>query len=332
MDGEMPLTKFHSYHGDNVVLTEDNVVAYRKASFAHAICFSEKPLHPGEIFLLEIERNERGWSGYLRLGLTQLDPATGFNLPQYALPDLANNGHSWIFAVPTTLEETYRQTRDVGFDEEFVEQENYQRDARQSPGSTVLPSDEEQFTQSTPSTVMNMFETNTMAPNDAFLRNPLEADISDFSSESGSSENSTDGFSTRAFYQETNSRPSRMRLPRGQSRLMPSSNGSDMLPIDVGSRVGVMYMVKGHTADLHFVFNGEDQGIFARGIPYHDGPLYAVADIYGTTKQLRIVQLYGVSSLKSACRDVILERLSSANDISSLPLPRKLQNYLHCYH
>lgn len=82
MTSHFQFHRFHQYHGDNIVLTEGNVVAYRKASFAHAITFSEKPLFPGEIFLLEIERNERGWSGYLRLGLTQQDPSSGFALPQ----------------------------------------------------------------------------------------------------------------------------------------------------------------------------------------------------------------------------------------------------------
>lgn len=97
------------------------------------------------------------------------------------------------------------------------------------------------------------------------------------------------------------------------------------------SRVGVMFVPNGDSADMHFVFNGEDQGVYARNIPYKDGPLYAVADVYGTTKQLRIVQLYGVMSLKSACREAILERLSSMQDIIRLPLPPTLQEYLLCY-
>lgn len=45
------------------------------------------------------------------------------------------------------------------------------------------------------------------------------------------------------------------------------------------------------TAELHFIVNGEDQGAFAKDIPFTEGPLYAVIDVYGCTKQVRIVQV-----------------------------------------
>lgn len=94
------VTRFHPTHGQNIVLREDSTVAYRTASFANSLAFSEKPLQPGEIFLVEIEKTEIGWRGHVRLGLTLIDPAAVNNsLPQHAMPNLVKLGHTWIFAI-----------------------------------------------------------------------------------------------------------------------------------------------------------------------------------------------------------------------------------------
>lgn len=96
-------TRFHLVHGENIVLYDDNTVAYRKSSFANALVFSEEPLLPNEIFLLEIEKDERGWSGHIRIGLTQIDPHSinKTNMSDYnpVLPNLMNMGSSWVFAM-----------------------------------------------------------------------------------------------------------------------------------------------------------------------------------------------------------------------------------------
>lgn len=46
------------------------MVVYREISFVYVLIFSEKFFRLGEIFFVEIEKNERGWSGYMRIGLT----------------------------------------------------------------------------------------------------------------------------------------------------------------------------------------------------------------------------------------------------------------------
>jgi len=90
-----------------------------------------------------------------------------------------------------------------------------------------------------------------------------------------------------------------LRTPRGlvqETRLLPPTNKAEggrrsVLPTDVGSRIGVLFVPTGEDeADMHFVINGEDQGPCARQIPFRDAPLWAVVDVYGSTKRVRIVQ------------------------------------------
>lgn len=90
-----------------------------------------------------------------------------------------------------------------------------------------------------------------------------------------------------------------VRTPRGvipRRVLNPNAPySSDMLPCDTGSRIGMIYVQTPsdeNKAEMHFIVNGEDQGPCAKDIPYKDSELYAVIDVYGTTKQVKIIQLY----------------------------------------
>ncbi|CAG5909692.1 unnamed protein product [Menidia menidia] len=92
-------SEFHPIHGTNVRLDLSGTQATRVDSFANGVCFSKRPLKPGEIFLIEIEDKELGWCGHLRVGLTARDPRSLSVVPEYSIPDLTELGDSWVFAI-----------------------------------------------------------------------------------------------------------------------------------------------------------------------------------------------------------------------------------------
>ena len=243
----MAMCRFHPYHGENIRLYDKDMVAHRVSSFANAISFSEKPLHPMEIFLVEVEHNEQGWSGHLRIGLTQHDPNTHFELPRYALPDLANmheRGKSWIFAVTKSHNRVY--------EDDSLNAENPR------PYKSVLGEGDFVYT------YRGRIKKSLLKPvPEVFLHRDSEDSALLSVSDSVNDEHSK------------------------------SDCESDILPTDVGSRIGIVYLVKDNKAEMHFIINGEDQGPCSKDIPYDEAPLYAVVDVYGTTKQVRIIQLCG---------------------------------------
>lgn len=94
-------------------------------------------------------------------------------------------------------------------------------------------------------------------------------------------------------------------IPRSALKpIVHDGEGSEILLTDKGSRIGVVFVPTPHNHDLaemHFIINGEDQGPCVRDIPYKQGALHAVVDVYGTTKQVKIVQLYGGRFLVRQC-------------------------------
>jgi len=130
-------------------------------------------------------------------------------------------------------------------------------------------------------------------------------------------------------------------------------------PTSIGSRIGVVYAFKQKSIHMHCILNGFDYGPFSilkiesssikndeilfspkkrqRTCLIPDQSIneytkfWAFIDVYGATKRVRIVQLYGPSALKSLCRSVILSNLNSYNQINELFLGARLKSYLKFY-
>lgn len=114
--------RFHERHGTHVQLSACKTSAMRVKSFANAVVFSHRPLAFGETFLFEIEEQEKDWSGHVRCGITTHNPRTIECVPPYLLPDMAQMGRTWVFAIKSTMQKPLgdEQLRDYG-------SHNYQR-------------------------------------------------------------------------------------------------------------------------------------------------------------------------------------------------------------
>ncbi|XP_063003565.1 neuralized-like protein 2 [Elgaria multicarinata webbii] len=117
--------------------------------------------------------------------------------------------------------------------------------------------------------------------------------------------------------------------PGRYSHILDDLYKANVLPATARkSRIGVLYTLQpGGTADMHIIINGEDMGPSARGLPA-SRPLYAVVDIFASTKSVRVIQLeYGFPSLQTLCRLVIQKHIVHRLAIDGLNLPPVLKNF-----
>ncbi|XP_044277245.1 neuralized-like protein 2 [Varanus komodoensis] len=130
-----------------------------------------------------------------------------------------------------------------------------------------------------------------------------------------------------------------VRLPRDQlvgrsrpgrySHILDELYRANVIPATARrSRIGVLYTLQPDgTADMHVVINGEDMGPSARGLPA-SRPLYAVVDVFASTKSVRLIQLeYGFPSLQTLCRLAVQKHVVHRLAIDGLHLPQLLKNF-----
>uniref|UniRef100_A0A3P9LU43 Neuralized E3 ubiquitin protein ligase 2 n=1 Tax=Oryzias latipes TaxID=8090 RepID=A0A3P9LU43_ORYLA len=280
--------QFHPIHGTNVRLDHTGTQATRVESFANGVCFSKAPLKPGEIFLIEIEEKELGWCGHLRIGLTARDPKSFEVVPEYSIPDLTDQGNSWVFAITRNhnkvIEEAdVPENLDGGLagGHRLGRGEAEDEDQRNGDGHNLKT--KSFFTDT------HLYIENVCIPKDKLVGR---------------------------------SRPGRF------SHILDDLYKTNALPPTARrSRIGVLYVPKARgLADMHIIINGEDMGASAKGIPATN-PLHAVVDVFAATKSVRIVQVeYGFSSLQTLCRKAIQKNIVHRMAIDWLELPETLKH------
>ncbi|KAM7371056.1 hypothetical protein PAMP_010554 [Pampus punctatissimus] len=283
--------KFHPIHGKNVQLDHSGTQATRVESFANGVCFSKHSLRPGEIFLIEIEDKDMGWCGHLRVGLTARDPMSLEVVPEYSIPDLTDQGDSWVFAITRSHNKIIEEV-DAGAGGQEAGEGALAGGQRLGRGE-VEDADGGESSNTKPKiffTDSHLNIENVRIPRDKLVGR---------------------------------SRPGRF------SHILDDLYKTNTLPPTARrSRIGVLYVPKGRDlADMHIVINGEDMGASARGIPTIQ-PLYAVVDVFAATKCVKIVQVeYGFSSLQTLCRMVIQKHIIHRMAIDWLELPEALKHY-----
>ncbi|XP_033122988.1 protein neuralized-like [Anneissia japonica] len=92
---------FHHVHGKHIQLSENGKLASRVGSFCNAIVFTSRPIAINEEVNMELVHSTSSWSGVLRFGFTQQNPARIAlgGLPRYACPDLTVKLGYWAKAL-----------------------------------------------------------------------------------------------------------------------------------------------------------------------------------------------------------------------------------------
>ncbi|XP_071957554.1 neuralized-like protein 2 [Antedon mediterranea] len=299
----MPQMRFHKNHGYNIVLADDCQIAKRKFSFANAITFGQHPLKSGDLFLFEIESQELGWSGHLRCGLTQYNPE---NLKCH------NKAMSWQDAQPVLQPQPRHAGAPPSYNDEagleYIPQ--YSMPDLTNMGKSWMHAVTKYPTRSDdyPTELDNPFEVvkNTKHAN-KFLQNLGNVLIVG-----------------------KNTIPKRY-LVRDEFAIDIELNGKvsnrRYSAICVGSRIGITYNIQGDSAYMYFIINGEESSGTKMEWANLSAPFFPVVDVYGVTKQVRILQISYMPSLQELCRDVIISQITSSA-IGGLPLPAKLKYFL----
>lgn len=261
-------------------------------SGVYSLSFSHCPLLPGQIFLIEIADSQDGWSGHLRVGVTQCNPSHMKTMPEMVIPDMTTTPN----VDDNNLKQSVNRTWAVAITKfhNRIRSQNKEICGIQSEGD--------------PMERLACFANEIISLEDLYFFGRKELTFS------------VSGVRFPNFGQSTFI-GSRIGIV-----LIPVDNDTKLDLYKPGDQTNSTHSYGCEKCNMHLIINGEDQGPSVTEIPLNR-PLFALVDVYSITKRVNIVGTTSLTSLKDLCRDVIRSRVHLNMDCEALPLPKTLKQF-----
>ena len=307
-------------HGKNLVINPTNTIALRsKEHSANGIVFTNRPILPNELCLIEILITDNSWCGHLRVGIVSKNiyETENFQLTETSIPEMVEKypESCHIVAITKSHNQANQKIRQSQDDEilnprsSSREEHNEDKDDKDGNDTNFYSKEYQNYDK------LEILPGYTTTGLNNYLG------IADWQKPSWNTV-SYDGDRLKQMWIENKM----LEFDRQTNLTKHPINKADSLAkmnFDVGSRIGLILRpiisddplladISPKFANLHTIINGRDQGVVKNKIPINDlkNPNYVMIDCYAQTRAIRIIRVPNrVPPLSLLARDEIIKNI-----------------------